>query len=105
MITLNIEAVPNQSFSFDIDGVSFGVTLKTSDFTNATVTLGDEVIMSGMRVMPNAPIIPYEYLTEGAGNLFFIVERGEYPTYTEFGISQTLVYLTPEEIAELPNAY
>ena len=104
MVEITLQQTPNQSFSFDIDGKTYDVTLRTTETTIADISIDNELAIIGMRVMPYRPIIPYEYLTMGGGNLFFITKNGEHLNYEEFGISQYLVYLTPPEV-EFLNAY
>ncbi len=98
MIEIALQQVPNQSLSFDIDGFTFDMTLKTTETLIADVSIDSTVKVSGMRVMAYRPIIPYKYLTPDSGNLFFITDDGEAPDYNLFGISQTLVYLTAAEV-------
>lgn len=104
MIEIALQQTPNQSFSLDVDGLTFDITLKTATYTVADVYIGNELIISGTRVMPYRPIVPYEYLLQEAGNFFFITEDGEYPMYDQFGTTQSLVYLTADEVGAL-NAY
>lgn len=99
MILLKIQAVPNQTLSVDIDGVSFDISLKTAGTIIADITVDQVVKVQGAKCLPNKPIMPYEYLEHG--NFFFITENEEYPDYTQFNISQSLVYLTVDEMVAL----
>lgn len=96
MIDIELQAIPNQSFSIIIDGVSFDVAIKTTSVTIADITIDDVIKLQGVKCMPNRPIIPYEYLENG--NFFFVCDGEEYPYYTNFGTSQNLVYLTADEM-------
>ena len=102
MIDIQIQPIPNQSFTFVADDTSFNVTFKTTnDRTIADFVINDDIAINGIRVMPNKPIIPYPYLEYGN---FFFVSNGEiYPFYTDFGISQNLVYLTVGEMNDYRN--
>lgn len=102
MTEITLQQTPNQSFSFDADGVSYDIAIKTADSVIADISIDSEAKIQGIRVMPYRPIIPYEYLA--VGNLFFITENGEAVDYTKFGVTQSLVYLTPEEVMDL-NVY
>lgn len=97
MIDIELQAIPNQSFGIIIDGVSFDIVIKTTTVTIADITIDGVVKLQGVKCMPNRPIVPYEYLENG--NFFFVCDGEEYPYYTNFGISQSLVYLTPDEMA------
>ena len=104
MIEITLQQKPNQSFSFDMDGLSYDITLKTASSVVADVSIGNEIVIQGMRCMAYRPIIPYEYLAQEGGNFFFITDNGEAPDHEKFGSSQSLFYLTAEEVGEL-NAY
>ena len=93
---IEIQAVPNQAFSVVIDKVLFDIALKTTSVTIADISIDGSIKLIGVKCMPNRPIIPYEYLE--SGNFFFVCEGEEYPYYTNFGITQSLVYLTVEEM-------
>lgn len=104
MIEISLQPVPNQSFSFNIAETSFDVVLKTADSLTASVAINGEPVIQGIRVMAYRPVLPYAYLTQGAGNLFFITADGEAPDYKLFGLTQTLVYATAAEVESL-HAY
>lgn len=105
MIEINLQPVPNQSFSFTVGETTFDITLKTSDALVASVTIDSVVAMQGVRVMAYRPVLPYAYLTKGAGNLFFITDQGEEPSYEKFGVTQSLVWASEAEIEGLVNVY
>ena len=104
MIELTLQAVPNQTLSFSAGDVSYDVTIKTADSAIADISMGGEIVITGIRILPYRPIVPYEYLTRGNGNLFFITENGDAVDYEKFGINQTLVFLNADEVDFL-NAY
>lgn len=104
MVEITLQQTPNQSFSFDLDGKTYDVTLRTTETIIADISIDNELAISGVRVMPYRPMIPYEYLAKGGGNLFFITENGDALNYELFGVSQYLAYLTQEEV-EFLNAY
>jgi len=113
MIEIPLASVPNQTFSIVLDERLYEIALYAIDTGNivldgATVpntvmavdiTRDGVVIMTGMRVMPDYPMIPYRYLE--AGNFVFITSEGDYPDYLQFGITQTMIYLSEAELAEL----
>jgi hypothetical protein len=57
-------------------------------------------IISGSRMVPGYPLIPYNYLEDG--NFTMLTEDDAYPDYSQFGISQFLIYASQAEIAALP---
>lgn len=59
----------------------------------------NEPVLLGSRMLPNAPLIPYQYLE--AGNFVMLCDGEDYPTYTAFGDTQSLVYVTDVELEAL----
>jgi hypothetical protein len=64
-----------------------------------TIIRDNILIISNVRAVPQSPLIPYQYLE--AGNFIVTTDNDEYPIYTQFGITQYLVYLTQSELEEL----
>lgn len=102
MITLDLQKIPNQSFSIRLDNNLFDLTIKEANGIMAvTISLNGTVIESGNRIVSGYPLIPYPYLSDGAGNFVLITDNQEYPYYTQFGITQFLIYATQDEIDAL----
>jgi len=96
MIDISIKSIPNQKVSVTINDIDFEISLKSTGVVIADITMDNVVILQGVKCLPNMPIIPYRYLEDG--NFFFVTENEEYPDYTKFNVSQSLVYLTPDEM-------
>lgn len=105
MIEISLMQIPNQSFSIRLDESWFNVRINSMDNGACVVSIDRDnvTVISGVRAMPNSPLIPYQYLEGTAGNFAFVTRNGEYPTYTEFGVSQALIYASAEEIAAIRN--
>lgn len=104
MIEIDVQQIPNQEFLRIIDDHRYLLKIRTfNGITLMDITIDEVPVKYGIRVIPNEYIIPYKYLTKG-GNFMFVCNDGEYPFYTKFGITQQLVYLTNDEIAEIENA-
>lgn len=102
MLAISIQAVPNQSFSLTLDGVRFTLRLKeTNGVMVADLDIDGEVILSGTRVLATEPIIPYKALERG--NFLLLTDGDTLPDWRQFGVSQSLVYLTPADIVALEN--
>ena len=106
MQRLRIPNIPNQRFSITLDNVAYQLRLRTIDRYDVKLTLADiyingSLVKSGVRCVPDSPLIPYEYLTENGANFFFHCINGDYPYYTEFNRTQVLCYGTKEELAAL----
>lgn len=100
MIDVPIAAVPNQSFSIQLDNVSYDMAIySTGNVMSMDIIRAGTPILLGERLVPNYPIIPYRYLE--SGNFVFITLDGDYPTYDQFGVTQNLIYLSATELASL----
>jgi len=99
MIDIALQNVANQTFSITIGENTFNVALKTTGngLTIADIVINDVTKILGVACLPNRSILPYPYME--SGNLFFVVDGEDYPTYTEFGMTQNLVYLDADEMA------
>lgn len=97
MKTIPLTAIPNQSFTVRLGQSLYTFTIKeTAGVMSASIARDDVEILSYTRMTAGAPLIPYEYLAEG--NFFILTEDAALPDYTQFGTTQTLVYLTADEI-------
>lgn len=99
-VEIAILAVPNQSFTVTLDGRRYGLTLKeTKGVMMADLEIDGDVILTGTRVLAGEPLIPYKRLE--VGNFMLLTDVDELPDWTQFGFSQTLIFLSASEIAEL----
>ena len=99
MITIPLASIANQSFSDSLDGTLYQLRLiSRSGLTYVDIIKDDITVLTAQRAEANTFLIPYRYLEQGDGNFAFLTANDEYPTYTEFGVTQTLVYLTNDEI-------
>jgi hypothetical protein len=99
-ILIPIQPIPNQSFSIQLDGNQFDITIRVAvNIMAADIIINNISIELGARIVAGYPLINYFYLQQG--NLLLLTQNDEYPYYTEFGNTQTLVYLTIAEIQEL----
>lgn len=98
MRQIPIEPVPNQELSINVDGVRWTLRLKVAKTTMiADVLQNDTPIVVGQRICVGTPIIPYRYLA-GRGNFIFLTDNEELPDYTQFGVTQQLIYTLPGEL-------
>lgn len=97
MIQLTIDKTANQTLSSLLDEASYKITLKA--LTNGMfidIERDDVMIIQGLRIVGNTPIIPYPYLEHG--NFILATQNGDIPDYTQFGTTQFLYYVTVEEL-------
>ena len=97
MIRIALIKSPNQKLNFFSEGNNFEIAIKTCvNIMALDITVNRKRILSGIRACANTPIIPFNYLKNG--NLVFLCLSDDYPFYTQFGVSQILLYATAQEI-------
>lgn len=101
MQILSLKAIPSQTLSFiDPDNNQWDLAVRVAAQQIAIdVILNSTIILSGITIVAGYRLIPYNYLE--AGNFFLITQNKEIPDYTQFGLTQTLVYATQSEIDAL----
>ena len=101
MQTINIAAIPNQSFSIQLESNFYFIELKEANGAMViSITRNSILLIENMICVIGTPLIPYEYLEDG--NFFFTTDAvNSVPYYTAFGITQFLFYITQAEIASL----
>lgn len=103
MRIIDIDPIPNQEFSVTVDGNRWDFVIKEAVSSMiCDLSLNDEVILSGARIVTGTPIIPYEYLRR-QGNFIILTENDELPYWTQFGVNQQLIYASAEELSLLPE--
>lgn len=109
-----IAAIPNQLLQVSIDQNQYSLAIYAiaadyDEFNNpfnvimaVDITINNIVILTGLRVVAGYPIIPYEYLENG--NFAFQTQNDDYPDYSQFNITQNLIYASATELAEIRAA-
>jgi len=98
MQTIQLQAIPNQSFTIQLDNSLYQFTIKAAPqgFMYVNIIRNNVSIVLGMRAVAGTYLIPYKYLE--SGNFLIVTQNQEYPYYTEFGVSQYLIYLSPSDL-------
>lgn len=113
MIDIPLSNIPNQALSIRLDNsfyeislTAVGATELTAPFYNkdattiaVTIVRDGVTIVSGQRAVAWFPLIPYHYLENG--NFMFVSNSDDLPDYNQFGITQSLVYASPDELTAL----
>lgn len=100
MIEIPLSAIPNQTFSIQLDNIFYDLAIYAANRIMAMdLNRGGTQILTGERLVPGYPVIPYRYLE--SGNFVFITNNEEYPDYRQFGINQILVYASAAELSSL----
>lgn len=98
MRNIPIIAAPSQSLSVRVDDQRVVLRLKEANGVMvADVERDNTPVILGTRVLAGEPIIPYRYLQ--VGNFLVLTIDDELPDWREFGVTQSLVYLTVDEVA------
>lgn len=97
MIEIPLQALPNQSFSILLDQTQYDIRIEsTNNVMSFDIVRNNIAIVTGARSIAGFPIIPYKYLEDG--NFIILTMNEEYPDYTQFGITQSLIYASQAEI-------
>lgn len=97
MMVIPLARIPNQSFNIFLDNNEWDFTVYTvGNVMAADVILNGAIILTGQRLTPVTPVIPYRYLENG--NFVFLTANFDYPDYMQFGASQALIYASPDEL-------
>lgn len=97
-LTIPLSITPNQTLSVELGGFFYVILLQSVGNTMAvTISRDDALLMSGIPIIPNAPMIPFERL--GEDNFVFLSSDDQLPNYLLLDVSQFLIYLTADEMA------
>jgi hypothetical protein len=100
LIDVTLDPLPNQTVSLRLGDRLYTLTLKeTRGVMSIDIIRDGAVLVSGLRLVAGTPVIPYRYLEDG--NFILFTDSGDLPEYGKFGATQSLVYLTAEELAEV----
>lgn len=97
-IGVSIQPIPAQEFQITLDNNVFDIAIK-----HAKGVMVMSISINGVDTIDNllcaaaAPIIPAQYLENG--NFMFLTANNQLPTYTQFGVTQSLMYFTAAELA------
>jgi hypothetical protein len=100
MRLINIDPIPNQSFSVQLDENLWNFSLKyCGSIMAADISLNNEILLQGSRVIAGGLLLPYKY--QEAGNFLILTANDELPNYLQFGNTQFLIYITQLELEAL----
>jgi len=101
MLTIDMGQLPNQKVRLSLTG-GLNITLQLNMTDNgyfATISNGDDVLVACAPVLPNYPIIPYQY-QETAGQIIFDSLDGTVCDYNKIGLTQFFTYMSPQEVTD-----
>jgi hypothetical protein len=101
LINIPLTAIPNQSLSVRLNNQQFD--LRVHDCGNSVmsidITINDVILITGIRMVSNFPIIASEYMENG--NFILQTSNYQYPDWTRFGVDQYLIYASQAEVEAL----
>lgn len=101
MYVIKLQNTPNQTFTSILNGQQYKIALRTiQGFTYMSCWVNGDVLFYNQLCTPNNWVNPYNYLSIN-GKFYFKCLDGNYPNYTLFNNTQQLVFLTPDEVAEV----
>lgn len=96
-----LQAVPNQDLSFTFQGSTWRIRImRLASRYGADVYRNEEAVCLGVPISPNWPIIPYPY-QRTHGDFIIDTPNGAELDESQFGISQNLYFLTPDEVPDV----
>lgn len=99
---ITLQPIPNQILTTTLEGSRYQITLKSASGIMAVTLDRDGIrLFSGLRTVSSIPLIPYRYLFADTGNFIFTTDNDELPAWRQFGVTQTLVYLTAQELQSI----
>lgn len=100
MMTIGLQATPNQLIPFVADGQQYNVRVwfDGDDMMFMDVTINNVVIATSLPCLVGQQVIPYSYLEGNGGNFFWFTASGNNPNYQNFGAGDVLVYGTNAEM-------
>ncbi len=98
MQTVPIQAIPSQTFTFiDPSNNTWEIGVRSVAMQVAfSITLNGVLLIQNVCAVAGYRIIPYDYLE--LGNFVLITQNLQVPDYAQFGINQTLVFLSETDI-------
>jgi hypothetical protein len=106
MQTIDLSPVQNQTFTSTLDGDFYDIDIfLAAGIMACNITRNNIVICSGQRIVGGSFLIPFFAYEGSSGNFMLLTTQTdgqfEIPFYTQFGLTQTLVYISWQEIATI----
>ena len=97
MYLIELDKIPNQTFTVMLDNTNYRVALRTiQGLTYISVWANGDLLFYNQLCTPNAYVNPFNYVSIN-GKFYFKCTTGDYPYFKNFGLSQNLYFLTKEE--------
>lgn len=102
MQTIDLAAVQNQTFSTTLDSDFYNIAVYfAAGIMACDITRNNVVIETGMRISAGEFLIPFFCYEGTSGNFMLLTQNDALPDYNQFGTTQTLIYMSADEIATI----
>jgi hypothetical protein len=99
-----LEAVASQQVTITPDGNRWTLRIKQArGCMFADITLNDELLLRGQRIVAGTPLLPYRYL-QGFGNFLLLTNDDLLPDWPLFSVDRVLVYASRAELDAIEPA-
>ena len=97
MLNIPLQAIPNQSFSLQINNNTYDLSVyDCGNIMAVDIAINNTVIVTGSRAVPRNFLLPYRYLENG--NFLITSLDDEYPDWRRFGLDQFMVFASQAEL-------
>lgn len=101
MLVVPIQQKSNQAFTCILNGLVYRVALRTiQGFTYMSAWVNGEPLFYNQVCTPNNWVNHYNYISVN-GKFYFKCMDKQYPNYKNFNATQQLLFLTPDEVAQV----
>lgn len=102
--TIDLQPVQNQIFTTTFENDFYVISIFfAAGIMACNIVKNNIVVCNGQRIVGGSFLIPFFAYEGTGGNFIFLTSEKngqlELPYYTQFGLTQTLVYMTAQEIA------
>lgn len=101
MNNIPLQSAPNQTFTLTLNGARFDISIiETKGVMSVSVLINSIPIIQNVRATASTFVLPYLYEEENGNFLFFNLNE-ELIYYPNFGVSQSLFWFSPGDLAYL----
>lgn len=102
--SIDIAAIPDQIFTTTLDNNRYEIHIyQAGNHMCCDITFNEIQLISGVRMLGGQLLLPFAYQAGVDGNFILLTQNFDLPDYTQFGITQTLIYQSAAEIAAAVN--
>lgn len=104
MYVVPLKQIPNQVFSVSLNNVDYRIALRSiQGLLYMSCWADGDLLFYNQLCTPNNWVNVYDYISVN-GKFYFECLENNYPSYDRLGVSQRLLFLTPDEVEGIRNA-